>query len=179
MKVWSCKIGTRGDVHLPEGADGPMRESVEKAYQGLTGQESEALFSGWGDSFTEGEVAVIENREPRYELTERLEAELAEARRGGNDVMIVSKWREDVLKAWMIYSASHAAQSDAQGDAFAAGYWAAEDAVRPILRELAVTLEHARVFIESRQRMHSDGLALYDDALKRARACLARLEEGK
>lgn len=65
MKVWSCKIGDYLDDDLPEGADWPMRQAVQRAFRELTGKDTGNCFSGWGASFTEPEMAVIENREPR------------------------------------------------------------------------------------------------------------------
>lgn len=65
MKIWSCKIGEVDVGLLPTGADHPMRRAVEEAYQRLTGQESQFIFSGWGAELTEGERAVVENRMPQ------------------------------------------------------------------------------------------------------------------
>jgi hypothetical protein len=64
--VWECKIGGPA-VDLPSGADGPMRDAVGAAFQQLTGSRAEFIFSGWGASLTEGELAVVENRAPVYE----------------------------------------------------------------------------------------------------------------
>lgn len=64
MNIWFCKIGEVDNSKVPRGADGPMREAVERAYQEITGEESEFLFSGWGAELTEGERAVVENRLP-------------------------------------------------------------------------------------------------------------------
>ncbi len=60
--IWSCKIG--GPAHIGQGADLPMRAAVERAYRAITGQEPEFIFSGWGDSLTDNERAVVEDREP-------------------------------------------------------------------------------------------------------------------
>lgn len=61
--VWTCKIGE--DVgELPSGSDWPMRLAVARAYEELTGREPDFLFSGWGGSLDEGELAVVENRLP-------------------------------------------------------------------------------------------------------------------
>ena len=64
MKIWKCKIGEVYASKLPQGADGPMREAVERAYREITGEESDFLFSGWDSELTEGERAVVENRAP-------------------------------------------------------------------------------------------------------------------
>lgn len=63
--IWFCKIG--GDVGdgLPMGADGPMRDAIEEAFEKLTGKRPQFTFSGWGQELTEGERAVVENRMPK------------------------------------------------------------------------------------------------------------------
>jgi hypothetical protein len=61
-KVWSCKIGWADDGKLPMGADFPMREAVRRAYRELTGDYPEFIFSGWGATLTETELAVMEKR---------------------------------------------------------------------------------------------------------------------
>ncbi len=40
--------------------------------------------------------------------------------------------------------------------------------LRKILKETSITLNHARIFIDSRQRMHKDGIVLYDECLKQS-----------
>lgn len=60
--VWDCKIGVRGTVNLPSGADWPIRRAVEAAFKEITGVDAEFCFSGWGGTLTEGELAVVENR---------------------------------------------------------------------------------------------------------------------
>ena len=85
MKIWTCKIG---ETTQPiNGADAPMRQAVAIAYKQLTGEEPAFLFSGWGDSLTESERAVVENRLPVRQATapatapdelERLKAESEE-----------------------------------------------------------------------------------------------------
>lgn len=64
MKIWDCKIGEADVSRLPDGADGPMRIAVKKAYEELTGVEPDFIFSGWGGELTEAERAVVEDREP-------------------------------------------------------------------------------------------------------------------
>lgn len=66
-QTWTCRIGTRAGVHVPPGGDAPMRDAVQSAFMALTGECAEACFSGWGDKFTESELAVIENRAPKAE----------------------------------------------------------------------------------------------------------------
>jgi hypothetical protein len=61
--VWFCKIGGPR-VSLPGGSDFPMRVEVSKAYKDVTGCEEEFMFSGWGGSLDECELAVVENRLP-------------------------------------------------------------------------------------------------------------------
>lgn len=64
-KIWTCKIGECHADFLPPGADGPMREAVERAYRELTGKTPLFIFSGWGGELDEDERAVVENRQPR------------------------------------------------------------------------------------------------------------------
>lgn len=65
MKIWTCKIGECDDADLPSGADGPMREAVQKAYREIIGRDCVFNFSGWGGELDECERAVVENRLPR------------------------------------------------------------------------------------------------------------------
>lgn len=65
-KIWYCKIGESASV--PDGADFPMREAIERAYKEVTGEEAVFCFSGWGAELTEPERAVVEDRLPRIEL---------------------------------------------------------------------------------------------------------------
>lgn len=74
-QVWFCKIGGP-TTELPRGADAPMRDAIGAAYKKLTGQRDEFLFSGWGGELTEGELAVVESREPVYEPRPTLEQAL-------------------------------------------------------------------------------------------------------
>lgn len=61
--VWECKIGSVNGVEVPPGADFPMRQAIRKAYIELTGEEPDAIFSGWGSKFDEIELQVI-NKKP-------------------------------------------------------------------------------------------------------------------
>lgn len=62
-RIWKCKVG--GPVNwLPGGADLPMRNAIREAFTRITGREAEFVFSGWGATLTEGERAVVENRDP-------------------------------------------------------------------------------------------------------------------
>lgn len=59
-KIWYCKIGEAEAGALPEGADGPMRNAVRRAYIEITGQDPpNFIFSGWAAELTEGERAVV------------------------------------------------------------------------------------------------------------------------
>ena len=62
--VWSCKIGTLAGLVLPDGADLPMREAVERAYKRMTGQDSKFNFSGWGGKLDKIELEVALGKEP-------------------------------------------------------------------------------------------------------------------
>lgn len=65
--IWTCTIGTKRSDVLPNGADSPMRIAVEWAFFNVTGRVPDYLFSGWGAKLTEGQRAVVENREPKYD----------------------------------------------------------------------------------------------------------------
>lgn len=47
-KIWSCKIGEVDANKLPDGADLPMRQAIERAYLEITGEEPDFILSGWG-----------------------------------------------------------------------------------------------------------------------------------
>lgn len=61
--VWQCRIGGPNPPSL-EGADFPMRMAVREAYNRIVGEPPQAIFSGWGNQWTESELAVVENRLP-------------------------------------------------------------------------------------------------------------------
>ena len=64
MKIWTCKIGECDESDLRSGSDLPMRRAVEKAYAEVTLLTPAFIFSGWAGELTEGERAVVEDREP-------------------------------------------------------------------------------------------------------------------
>lgn len=66
--VWQCRIGPAS--RLPKGSDAPMRRAVERAFRELAGDDAAACFSGWGEQFTEAEIAAIENREPDPDIVQ-------------------------------------------------------------------------------------------------------------
>lgn len=57
--IWSCKIGECGHDTLPDGADAPMRQAVQRAYVALTGKDPQFTFSGWGASLTPGQRQIV------------------------------------------------------------------------------------------------------------------------
>lgn len=59
-RVWDCKIGFANGMTLPEAADAPMRQAVEKAFHDLTGRYPDFCFSGWGANLTMGERAAAQ-----------------------------------------------------------------------------------------------------------------------
>lgn len=74
--MWFCKVGTLGDLALPQGADWPMRVAVKEAFKKLTGVVAEFCFSGWGDKLEEQEMAVVKNRLTRPQRQELSEEEI-------------------------------------------------------------------------------------------------------
>jgi len=75
MKIWTCKVGFVN--RIPPGADLPMRLAVANAYRNVTGVAPSFQFSGWDDSLTEAERAVVEDRLPSTRLILReLDAEI-------------------------------------------------------------------------------------------------------
>lgn len=68
MKIWECKIGTKGDPPMLIGSDSPMRRAVQAAFLGVTGVEDDFTYSGWGAALTEVELALVENREPSLDV---------------------------------------------------------------------------------------------------------------
>jgi len=64
-RIWECKIGGRMDT-LPPGADAPMRNAIEAAFEGLTGYRCEFNFSGWGGKLDELERAAVNKDEAAY-----------------------------------------------------------------------------------------------------------------
>jgi hypothetical protein len=59
-EAWTCKIGSVKGVQIPLGADAPMRAAIRKAFKEVTGEDAEAIFSGWGSKFNEAELHVID-----------------------------------------------------------------------------------------------------------------------
>lgn len=58
--VWDCKIGVKGELNLPLGADWPMRQAIARAFFELTGQHAEFNFSGWGGTLNDVEKSIVE-----------------------------------------------------------------------------------------------------------------------
>lgn len=116
--VWTCQIGVVGNLRhlLPHGSDEPMRDAVEARFARVLGIPAEFVFSGWGDPLPESYLAVVENREPVYELTdyakekehERLASEVERLRmqlvRSNECVRIYVQHRErglDLRPGWL------------------------------------------------------------------------------
>lgn len=59
MKTWECKIGEIPNALLPKGADAPMRQAVERAYEELTGRSPDFILSGWGAELTRDEREAV------------------------------------------------------------------------------------------------------------------------
>jgi len=57
--IWECKIGTGASLELPDGADAPMRQAIEKVFFELTGMRPEFHFSGWGGTLSVTEQAAL------------------------------------------------------------------------------------------------------------------------
>jgi hypothetical protein len=74
--IWGCKIGVIGARPLPMGCDAPMRNAVRAAFRDVVGEDAEFTFSGWSETLTEPEMAVVENRlpDPAHYAAERLRA---------------------------------------------------------------------------------------------------------
>jgi hypothetical protein len=67
--IWFCKIGVADRAALPQGADAPLRQAVEQAFEQLTGREADFNFSGWGGELDEGERnAVAASAQTRREM---------------------------------------------------------------------------------------------------------------
>ena len=49
-EYWICIIGPTTRPELPSGADLPMRNAVEDAFQVTTKKEREICWSGWGNN---------------------------------------------------------------------------------------------------------------------------------
>lgn len=45
--AWECKVGIKGNVEIPGGADWPMRQAIRKAFRDILGVDAEFCFSGW------------------------------------------------------------------------------------------------------------------------------------
>lgn len=61
--VWECKIGYALDKELPKGADAPLRNAVENAFEKMTGDEADFVTSGWGAILAPGEEHEINTGE--------------------------------------------------------------------------------------------------------------------
>lgn len=57
--LWSCKVGEVDRSALPSGADGPLRSAVAAAYEAVTGNVPEFIFSGWGGALSSAEREVL------------------------------------------------------------------------------------------------------------------------
>jgi len=52
------------------------------------------------------------------------------------------------------------------GEFLESQYSEAKPMPQPVIDEILTTLRHARTFITSRQKMHFDGVTLYDELIK-------------
>lgn len=59
-RIWTCKIGGEIPDMLPFGADGPMRQAVEKAFLEITGVKAKFTFSGWAGGLNKFEREIVE-----------------------------------------------------------------------------------------------------------------------
>ena len=72
-----------------------MRDAVAEAFKRVTGQEPEHCFSGWGDKWSEQQLAVIEHRLPAEAQAEIVELRAerdrlrAENQRLKNDIAMI------------------------------------------------------------------------------------------
>lgn len=62
-QVWYCKVGIKGDVQLPGGADFPMRQAIKEAFFQVTGVEADFCFSGWNAPLTDIEESIVETKQ--------------------------------------------------------------------------------------------------------------------
>lgn len=62
-ECWHCIVGATTRSKLPHGADLPMRQAVAEAFHKLTGEWPEAIFSGWGQEFSEVQQAIIDKKD--------------------------------------------------------------------------------------------------------------------
>lgn len=70
--VWTCKIGSLGQLDIPGGADLPMRQAIKQAFYDLTGKDADICFSGWNGDLTEiEEKMLVEDAERMKEWRER------------------------------------------------------------------------------------------------------------
>jgi hypothetical protein len=60
-KVWVCKIGTDENVEIPKGADAPMRQAVQEAFEKVTGVGARYAFTGWGGQLTKIERSIVDD----------------------------------------------------------------------------------------------------------------------
>lgn len=68
QEFWSCVIGPAKREDLPAGADWPLRQAVQEAFELTAGHSHEICMSGWGsDSVTAAQAAA--NRDFVYAVT--------------------------------------------------------------------------------------------------------------
>lgn len=65
MTTWGCKIGIKGDLKLPPGADSPLREAIKEVFKKFTGKDHDFCFSGWSCELTETEKEIIDEKSSR------------------------------------------------------------------------------------------------------------------
>ena len=64
LKIWDCKIGEVDKGKLPDGADAPIRQAVQKAYKEITGEDCLFCFSGWGGELDDIERNIVNEKLP-------------------------------------------------------------------------------------------------------------------
>jgi hypothetical protein len=69
---WVCIIGATDRKNLKSGADSPMRNAVEQAFEKTTGEEHKICWSGWGS--TQPKIDVLnaiwsmDKNDPLYKI---------------------------------------------------------------------------------------------------------------
>ena len=70
-EYWICIIGATNSKNLKGGADSPMRNAVEGAFEKTTGHEHEVCCSGWGSEKEKVDIVnavwSMDENDPLYE----------------------------------------------------------------------------------------------------------------
>lgn len=135
---------------------GELREAAQAVLDNADREGSRMCFEGGPN----GEDIWIDHKEVDQPVLDRLAKALATLTAPPTSELVDAKQADTLHSAYIASLDSLTLPTSG------------ERMLREALAEAKLTLEHARTFITNRERMHSDGVVLFDEALAKVRAAI-------